>query len=195
MFIGTLVNQEATGGFDILWIILPILLCVMLMGQGRGGGGGGGRGTAQETVSESWYTGQDIGTTYKTIETAVTEWRKEAEEKREASKGVLSSLKGALGGGGPKERFVVEETIPPRLYKMSDPTGPIYFELTEVEGGGAVVKATFSSELRSKMAKFKAGLPLKIPANPVGNRCPTCGKAVLPEFNLCPYCGEKIIKG
>jgi hypothetical protein len=193
MFIETLVNQDATGGFDILWIILPLLLCVMLMGQGRGGGGGGG--TAQETVSESWYTGQDIGTTYKTIETAVTEWRKEAEEKREASKGVLSSLKGALGGGGSKERFVVEETIPPRLYKMSDPTGPIYFELTEVEGGGAVVKTTFSSALKNKMAKFKASLPLKIPAIPVGNRCPACGKAVLPEFNLCPYCGEKIIKG
>lgn len=157
MFIETLVNQDATGGFDILWIILPILLCLMLMGQGRGGGGG----TAQETVSESWYTGQDIETTFKTIETAVTEWRKEAEEKREASKGVLSSLKGALGGGGPKERFMVEETISPRLYKMSDSTGPIYFELTEVEGGGAVVKTTFGSELKSKMAKFKAGLPLK----------------------------------
>jgi DNA repair exonuclease SbcCD ATPase subunit len=24
------------------------------------------------------------------------------------------------------------------------------------------------------------------------NVCPTCGKPLLPEFNMCPYCGEKI---
>lgn len=192
MFIEALVNQEATGFFDIIWIILPLLLCFMLLGRGRGGGGKGD--SAHETVSESWYTPQDNETTYKTIEAAVTDWRKEAEEKREASKGVLSSLRGVLGGGKPEGRFVVKETIPPRLYRMSDPTGPIYFELTEVEGGGTVVKTTFSSGVRSKMAKFKASLPLKIPAAPIGNRCPACGKPVLPEFNLCPYCGEKIIK-
>ncbi|MCX6654448.1 MAG: zinc ribbon domain-containing protein [Candidatus Bathyarchaeota archaeon] len=192
MFTEALVNQEATGGLDILWIILPVLLCVILMGQGRGGGGK--RESTHETVYESWYTPQDNETTYKTIEAIVTEWRKEAEEKSEASKGALSSLRGILSGGKPEARFVVKETIPPRLYRMSDPTGPIYFELTEVEGGGSVVKATFSSDVRSKMAKFKASLPLKIPAAPIGNRCPACGKPVLPEFNLCPYCGEKIIK-
>jgi hypothetical protein len=191
MFIEALVNQEGGGIFDILWLILPILLCLMLMGRGRGGGGGG---AAQETVSESWYTAQDIETTFKTIEAAVAGWRKEAEEKREASRGILSSLRGVLGGGKPEDRFVVKETIPPRLYRMSDPTGPIYFELTEVVGGGTVAKATFSSQLKSKMAKFKASLPLKIQAAPIGNRCPACGKPVLPEFNLCPYCGEKIIR-
>lgn len=24
------------------------------------------------------------------------------------------------------------------------------------------------------------------------NRCPTCGKPILPEFKVCPYCGENI---
>jgi len=192
MFIEALVNQEGAGGLDIFWILLPLLCCVVFMTQGRGGGGKGG--AEQETVSESWYMEQDIEKTFKTIEATVAEWRKEAEEKRETSKGVLSSLRGVLGGGKPEDRFVVKETIPPRLCRMSDPTGPIYFELTEVVGGGTVVKTTFSSDLRSKMAKFKASLPLKIPAAPVGNRCPACGKPVLPEFNLCPYCGEKIIK-
>jgi hypothetical protein len=192
MFIEALVNQEANGFWDLLWIILPLLLCLMLMGRGRGGGGKGG--AAQETVSDSWYTAQDIETTFKTIEAAVAGWRREAEEKRETSRGILSGLKGVFGGGKPEDRFVVKETVPPRLYRMSDPTGPIYFELTEVVGGGTVVRATFSSDLRSKMAKFKASLPLKIPAAPIGNRCPACGKPVLPEFNLCPYCGEKIIK-
>jgi len=192
MFIEALVNQEGTGGLDIFWILIPLLCCVMLMTQGRGGGGKGG--TTPETVSESWYTVQDIETTFKTIEATVAEWRKEAEEKREMSSGILSGLKGVFGGGKPEDRFVVKETIPPRLYRMSDPTGPIYFELTEVVGGGAVVKATFNSQLKSKTAKFKASLPLKIPAAPIGNRCPACGKPVLSEFNLCPYCGEKIIK-
>ncbi len=22
--------------------------------------------------------------------------------------------------------------------------------------------------------------------------CPTCGKGVLPDFNICPYCGENL---
>jgi hypothetical protein len=192
MFMEALVSQEGNGGLDIFWILLPLLCCVLFMAQGRGGGGKGD--AAQETVSESWYTAQDTEATYKTIEAAAAGWRGEAEEKREASKGILSSLRGVLGGGRPEDRFAVKETIPPRLFRMSDPTGPIYFELTEVVGGGTVVKATFSSQLKSKMAKFKAGLPLKIPAAPIGNRCPACGKPVLPEFNLCPYCGEKMIK-
>ena len=192
MFIEGLVNQEAGGGLDIFWILLPVLCCLIFFSQGRGARGGGG--AAKETVSETWYTPQDKETTYKTIEATVAEWRKEAMEKSEATKGTLSSLRRILGGGKPVDRFVVEETIPPRLYRLSDPTGPIFFELTEVEGGGSVVKATFSSDLRNRMARFKASLPLKIPATPIGNRCPACGKPVLPEFNLCPYCGEKIIK-
>jgi DNA repair exonuclease SbcCD ATPase subunit len=24
------------------------------------------------------------------------------------------------------------------------------------------------------------------------NKCPTCGKSILPEFKVCPYCGENI---
>ena len=77
---------------------------------------------------------------------------------------------------------------------MVDRTGPIYFELTDVEGGGTVVKTEYNFSIKSLMARFKAGLPLKIPAAPIGNRCPACGKSVLSEFSLCPYCGEKLIK-
>ena len=112
----------------------------------------------------------------------------------EESDSFTSRLRGAFGGGREEERFLVEESISPRLYRLVDTSGPIYFELTEVEGGGTVVKTTYNSSIKSRMAKFKAGLPLKIPAAPVGNRCPTCDKPVLPEFNLCPYCGEKLIK-
>jgi len=99
-----------------------------------------------------------------------------------------------LSRGRTEERFVAKEAISPRLYRMNDRSGPIYFELTEVEGGGTVVKTTYNSSIKGRMAKFKAGLPLKIPATPIGNRCPSCGKPVLPEFILCPYCGEKLIR-
>jgi len=82
----------------------------------------------------------------------------------------------------------------PRLFRLTDAVaGPVYFELTEVEGGGTVVKATYSSSIKRQVAEFKARSPLKIPAVPIGKRCPACGKAVLPEFVLCPYCGEKLM--
>jgi uncharacterized OB-fold protein len=63
-----------------------------------------------------------------------------------------------------------------------------------VEGGGTVVKATYNSNIKARVTRFKARQPLRIPAVPVGGRCPACGKATLPEFKLCPYCGETLIK-
>ena len=90
-------------------------------------------------------------------------------------------------------RFEKEKT-PPRLISLSDATGPVYFEFTEVEGGGTVVKATYGSALKGRVAKLKATLPLKVPATPIGLSCPSCGKPVLKEFNLCPYCGTELIK-
>lgn len=185
-----LINQEGGWG-DIFWMLFPILCCLILMTQSRGGGGGRSEPT---TESESWYTTQGIETTYESVESETSEWRKEAEERaKEQSESFTSKLRGVFGGGKEEERFIIKESIPPRLYRLDDSTGPIYFEFTEVEGGGTVVKATYNSSIKSRMAKFKAGLPLKIPAAPIGNRCPACGKSVLPEFNLCPYCGEKLI--
>jgi hypothetical protein len=190
MLISAIINQgEGVGLDNILWIILPLLCCMMAMGQR------GERASAPVTVTESWFTVQDIETTYKAVEAETAEWRKKAEErKKERGQSLTSRLRGALGGGKAGERYVVKETKQPRLFRMDDPTGPIYFELTEVEGGGTVVKTTYSTSIKIQMAGFKASLPLKIPAAPIGNRCPSCGKSVLPEFNICPYCGEKLIK-
>lgn len=187
--IPSLINQEGGGLLDFFWII-PVICCLMMMTQSRGGGGR----PEPTTETESWYTTQSIETTYEALERETTEWRREAEEeRREKSDSFTSKLRGAFGGGKEEERFLVRESIPPRLYRLTDASGPIYFELTEVEGGGTVVKATYNSAIKSRMAKFKAGLSLKIPAVPIGNRCPACGKSVLPEFNLCPFCGEKLI--
>ena len=188
MFISSLIKQGEGGGFDIIWILLPLLCCLMTMTQR------GERTSERKTVTESWFTTQNIETTYKSIETETAEWRREAEERKEPSESFTSRLKGAVGRGKVKGRFIVKGEIPPRLYRMNDKTGHIYFELTEVEGGGTVVKTTYNSSIKGQMAKFKAGLPLKIPATPIGNRCPSCGKPVLPEFILCPYCGEKLMK-
>jgi hypothetical protein len=188
MFIPPIVGQEG-GGFDIFWILLPLLCCMLMMGQR-----GGERTQATGEVTENWYTIQDTEATYSAIEEETAEWRRRAEEREKAaSESITYKLRSVLGGGKSEERYAVKETIPPRLYRMSDRTGPIYFELTEVEGGGTVVKATYNNAIKSRVAKFKAGLPLKIPAVPIGKRCPACGKAVLPEFSLCPYCGEKLI--
>ncbi|MFB0558072.1 MAG: zinc ribbon domain-containing protein, partial [Candidatus Bathyarchaeia archaeon] len=154
----------------------------------------GERQPAREAVTESWYTVKDMEATFSEIEEETTEWRRQAEERRqERSESFTSKLRGVLGGGRDEERYVVKETVPPRLFRMDDSTGPIYFELTEVEGGGTVVKATYNQMVKSQMAKFKAKLPLKIPATPIGKHCPSCGKPVLPDFSLCPYCGEKLI--
>lgn len=177
------------GAADLLWLILPLLCCAMMMAQPRGG-------TPQrESVTETWYTAQSIEETYRAIEGVTSEWRREAEERMKEEGGSLSSrFRRVFGGGRAEARFVVKEAIPPRLFRVEDSSGPIYFELTEVEGGGTVVKATYDSSLKSRIAKFKASQPLKIPAPPISDRCPSCGKPVLKEFNLCPYCGEKLIR-
>ncbi len=149
----------------------------------------------QETgpESDSFYTTQGIQESFGKVEEEVSKWRLEAQEKREPE-GLVPRVKRLLGGGTQTERFVEKEKTPPRLLSLSDTTGPIYFEFTEVEGGGTVVKATYGSTLKGRLARFKADLPLKIPATPIGLKCPSCGKPVLREFNVCPYCGTELIK-
>ena len=183
------VAQAEGGGIDIIWIVLLIpLIYFMLAGQR------GERPPEPRAITESWYTIQDIETTYASIEAKATEWRKEAKERKSNSDSLVLKLRNFLGRREDVERFIEKETNSPRLYQMDDPTGPIYFELTEVENGGTVVKTMYSPDIKIQMAKFKVDLPLKIPASPIGLHCPTCGKPILSEFILCPYCGEKLIK-
>jgi hypothetical protein len=188
MLISSMVAQDGGGGLDIIWWILP-LLCCMLASQQRE------RAPTRDTVTENWYTVQDVEAAYDAVVERAAEWREEALTAKPTSEPLMSKVSKALGGGGRDvDRFVEGDAKPPRLYRMRDRTGPIYFELTEVEGGGTVVKATYSPMIKVRMAKLKADLPLRIPATPVGHRCPACGKPVLPEFNVCPYCGEKMIE-
>jgi hypothetical protein len=146
------------------------------------------------TESESFYTTQDIQGAFGKIEEEVTKWRQEAQEKKEEPRNVINNIRNILGQGQPSERFVEKDNNPPLLLSLTDSSGPIYFEFTEVEGGGTVIRATYARSIKGKVATLKAELPLKIPATPVGLKCPSCGKPVLREFNLCPYCGSELIK-
>ena len=184
----SLVGQEGAGGFDIIWLLVPLLCCVLFMGQR-----GGEKPQATGTASESFYTTQGIHESYNKIEEEVAKWRQEALERKETSGGVTSSIRRIIGGGPPPERFVEKEKNPPRLLRLEDSSGPIYFEFTEVNDGGTVVKATYGSVMKGRVAKLKSELPLKIPATPIGLKCPSCGKSVLREFKLCPYCGSQLI--
>ena len=184
----SMIGQEGGGGFSFIWYLLPLLCCVMTMGQ-RGEG-------PQEagTGSESFYTTQDIQGAFGRIEEEVAKWRQEALETKEGPRSIINNIRNILGQGQPSARFVENENNPPRLLSLTDSSGPIYFEFTEVEGGGTVVKATYARALKGRVATLKTELPLKIPATPVGLKCPSCGKPVLREFNLCPYCGSELIK-
>lgn len=189
MMIPPFVGQEG-GGIDWLTWLLPILVCVMCMGQSQGGERAPQSGGAE---TESWYTSQGVDEAYATIVAEVAEWRRKEEERAStASESITSKLGRVLRGGRVQARFEVKEEIAPRLYRMADRSGPVYFEFTEVEEGGTVVKATYDSSIKARVTRFKAGQPLKIPAIPVSKRCQACAKPVLPEFVVCPYCGEKL---
>jgi hypothetical protein len=188
MMIPPFVGQEG-GGVDWLMLLLPILVCFLCMGQSQGGSAP----QKGNTETESWYTPQGIDEAYAAIVAEATEWRRKAEEEASStSESITSKLRGIMGGGRKQARFEVKEEMAPRLYRMTDRSGPVYFELTEVEEGGTVVKATYDSSIKARITRFKAEQPLKIPAIPVSKRCQVCSKPVLPEFVVCPYCGEKL---
>ena len=189
MMIPPFIGQEG-GTLDWLIWLLPLGICFLYMGQSQGESE-----PPSNTETDYWYTPQGIEETYAAIVGEISEWRKkEAEEASASSESIFSKLSGALGRKRRQERFQVNEEIAPRLYSMADRSGPIHFELTEVDEAGTVVKATYNSSIKAWIIGFKANQPLKIPATPVSKRCQTCGKPVLPEFSVCPYCGEKLIE-
>jgi len=186
--ITSFIGQEGGGGFDFIWLLLPLICCLMARGQQ----GEKPQETGKE--SDSFYTTQGIQESFENIEKEINKWRQEALEKKDEPEGFTARIGNLLRRGPPPERFVEKENNPPRLISLADTSGSIYFEFTEVEGGGTVVKATYGSVLKERIAKLKTGLPLKVPATPIGLNCPSCGKPVLREFNLCPYCGSELIK-
>jgi hypothetical protein len=181
------------GAEPVDWIstLLPIICCVVMLPMlMRGGGDQTGQAPSRE--SDVWYTVQNIDEAYEVIGKEVDSWRVKAEEEDAKPKSFIQRLRSRSPKG---PRFDVKESIAPRLYTIGDPAvGTINFELTEVEGGGTTVKATYGSTYKSRIVDFKARSPLKIPRVPIGNNCPSCGKSVLREFLVCPYCSQKLIQ-
>ena len=183
---------ESNGGeSNIISILLPIICCAIAIPLiSRSGGGQPSQAPTRE--SDLWYTTQNIDEAYESINKEVDSWRVKAEEKDAKPKSFISKLT-KRGKKGP--RFIIRESIAPRLITIRDPiVGKIEFELIEVEEGGTIVKASYSSAVKNRIVTFKARSPLKIPRIPIGDNCTSCGKAVLREFTLCPYCGQKLIR-
>lgn len=192
MILSCIITQNGSGELDIFLLLFPILCCITsLMASRRNSNVQMSRSNIETDI---WYTIQNIEDAYDAIGSEVAIWQKEVENKKEAN--FLQETVGKIFGrkNEDKTRFMIEETQQPRYYKIVDElAGSNYFELIKVEGGGTVVKVSYNPLIRHRIIKFKAKSPLIIPAVPIGNQCPSCGKPVLREFIICPYCGQKLI--
>ena len=165
---------------EIEWFLflLPLLICFCMMQSRR-------RPLATATETDVWFTSQGIEEVFEAIKKETDGWRREAEsEQMKAPRPIF---------GTPKRgeiRFEVAESIAPRLHNLMDRReGKFVFELTEVEGGGTSIKASYTTVAKSRMQTFRARLPAKIPY--AWEPCSSCSEYVLPEFAICPYCGHK----
>lgn len=187
--ITSLVSQgEGGGGIELIYWILPAICLIITFFQPKRE-----KVSEREMLVESWFTPQGIDEAYSTIFAEMDVWRStEATKTPPAS--MITRVQNIIKPRSSKERFVIKEELPPRLYRMEDTSGPLFFELTSVEGGGTVVRTMYNYAIKARMARFRANQPAKIPAVPIGLNCPSCGKPVLQEFVVCPYCTEKLIK-
>ena len=156
-----------------------MMLCCMLPTLFRG------QSTPETKESDSWYVSYGIQEAYNAITEEVDVWRERAEIRRSKNRFSFLSLKKSAF-------FVVDEAVPPKLYRVNDEqSGNISFEFTEVEGGGTSVKSMYDSKSRALVQGLKAKMPTKIPAS--GPKvCPSCGREIMPDFKVCPFCGTRI---
>ena len=140
---------------DLINSLVPLMLCCMIpmvfnkpKQPGR-----------EANESDSWYVTVRIEDMYDSIVKEVDGWREKIALKK--PKGALSFLYGKTS-----KSFDVDVATPPRLYRLKDDQiGEISFELTEVQGGGTSIKATYDARARALMQNFKATLPIKIPSS------------------------------
>jgi hypothetical protein len=179
------VLQAAANGqspLTMLLLIIPLLLCCMLPQLMKRGQGSAGSTTTAE--SDVWFTSYKSDEAFELVKKEIDNWRQQS---LETTKPPRFSLRKA-----PKERFTVTQSLPPRLYRVSDPIeGEIAFEFTETEVGGTAVRVNFNASSRSRVQTFRASLPIKTPYA-AGIPCNACGRPVLPDFVVCPFCGQKL---
>jgi hypothetical protein len=171
-----------TSNWTMLLMIIPLLLCCMMPMLMRRGQGTAGPSTPGE--SDVWFTTYKSDEAFELVKKEVDNWRQQSLESMKPSRFSLRKI--------PKERFTVTQSLPPRLYRLSDPLeGEVAFEFTETEIGGTSIRVNFQSPARARVQTFRASLPIKQPFA-AGKPCTACGKPVLPDFVACPYCGQKL---
>ena len=178
----------ATTGTDTLTQFLPLLLlCCMLPLLMRGQQQSSSAGISTEM--DIWFTGYTPQETYDSVIKTVDKMREKAMSlPPKKSRNPFSRNK------GPQPRYVVDQADPPKLYKVSDrDDGPLVFEVSEAEGGGTMVKTTFTPRTRSSIQTLKTEMPVRkfVMPQPKEAVCSSCGKPRLPEWQVCPYCGNK----
>lgn len=182
----TVLQVPAAGGSNLqmLLLIIPLLLCCLMpMLMRRGQGRVASTGAADE--SDVWFTSYKPDEAFELVKKEVENWRQQSLETMKPPP--RFSLRKP-----PKERFTVTQSLPPRLYRLSDPLeGEIAFEFTETEVGGTSVRVNFQSPARGRVQTFRASLPIKLPFA-AGKPCSACGRPVLPDFVTCPHCGQKL---
>jgi len=143
---------------------------------------------AVTTEMDIWFTSYNDEEAYDTVLKATDEIRERAEAEAKAKKSRFSFLR-----RGRKERYTVDQTIPPHLHKITDRDyGLMQFELSDAEGGGTQVKATFSERNKAFVQSIKTKMPSRKLVAVAGlTACSSCGKPRQPEWQVCPYCGNK----
>ena len=108
-------SGQAPGGssLQMLLLIIPLLICCMLpMLMRRGQGGAASTGATGE--SDVWFTSYKPDEAFEIVKKEVENWRQQAVETMKPPP--RFSLRKP-----PKERFIVTQSLPPRLYRLSDP--------------------------------------------------------------------------
>jgi len=174
----TLQIQDTSG----LLLLVPLLICCMLpllmrQFQGR-------QPVAPPTDTDVWFMPLSINDIFQRIKDETDSWREEAMTREGAERPGLLRKK-------PRERYVLEQTVPARLIKLSDPVdGTVVFEFTDGRGRkGSLVRVTHESRAKPRIQALRASLPIQ---HPYGEPCTRCGGPLLPGFKFCPYCSKRV---
>jgi hypothetical protein len=173
-------------GTDLTTLLPLLLLCCMLpMMMNRGGGGAGQSGTSS-TQMDVWFTAFTSQEAFDVVSKATDEVREKAITDDANKKSRFDFLR-----RGKKERYTVDQTIPPHLYRVNDRDDIMNFEFSDADGGGTQVKATFSDRTKTLVQNLKTKMPPRTMSNTSVLVCPTCGRPKQPEWGFCPYDGNK----
>ncbi|MCJ7609653.1 zinc ribbon domain-containing protein [Candidatus Bathyarchaeota archaeon] len=146
----------------------------------------GGQSGVSSTQMDVWFTGLTSQEAFDTVSKTTDEVREKAIAEDANKKSRFSFLR-----RGKKERYRIDQTISPHLYRVNDGDNVMYFEFSDADLGGTQVKATFSDRTKTLVQNLKTKMPPRTMSNTSVLVCPTCGRPKQPEWGFCPYDGNK----